>query len=227
MPVRKPRRIVRKRRPKKPRRIVRRKMPMTRYKIPPAPFPLRKYARLNYCEIVSAAMPYQTITGVFQFQSSLYDPRYNAGGHQPMYFDQYAAIYKSYRVFGIKYHVSLLGTYDYGVFLWMKCGTDNSADTSLETLVERPDRRITQGAPGNRFPVVKGYYSVASEYGLSKTAVRNNAEFSALVNANPSKMIYLSPYLYHMHPSSSQTMTIAVKLTYYCEFFDRLDIAGS
>lgn len=192
-----------------------------------SPISERAYVKLQYVEVVTASYPAQTITGLFEWQTSMFDPRYNTGGHQPLWFDQFAGLYKSYRVFGIKYHITIIGNFDYGIIAWVKHSTDPNLESSLETLLERPDRTTATGYSYTGPVHLKGYMGVAETYGVKKSAVKNNAEFASLVSTSPSKMAYIIPGLYQFHPSASQSYTFQVHLTYYAEFFDRIDVGGS
>lgn len=184
------------------------------------------YVRLKYVEQFSTAFPTSTITGIYTYQSSLYDPRWSTGGHQPLYFDQYAALYKKYRVFGVKYRYTVMGAPSTGVTIWVKVSSTSTGDTNLETLLERPDRIINRGTDNNGKIVVKGYSSVANGCAVKPAEVRNNPNFASDVTTNPATVMYIIPSLYHM-TGANQTMTWTVELTYYAMFFDRVDIAGS
>ena len=72
----------------------------------PLGVPKSRYAKLSYCDTLASSVTSASYVS-WAYQSSLYDPYVATGGHQPMFFDQYASMYQRYTVMGIAYSISL------------------------------------------------------------------------------------------------------------------------
>lgn len=192
-----------------------------------AAIPKRIYAKLKYTDIGTFSCGSGALALAYQYQSSLFDPRASLGGHQPLFFDQYAAMYKSYIVYGIKYKFTFISQFDYGATAYVVYRTDTTTETNQETITERNNRTIVRGLQQTGPFVNKGYVSIASMYGVNKRVVATDDKFKALISANPTNMVYITPYIAQYHPSLAKDTVIQVELTYYCEFLDRMDVSAS
>lgn len=226
MPVR-TKRVVRR---KRPRRYTRRKKVYRRRVVRPYTkvnrgMPERLFTKLRYCENFKVTVgTADALISIRTFQSSLYDPDNSVtGGHQPMWFDQYAAIYGRYRVYGIGYVITAQNqNADQGWFIGVR--RDNSyiiGDVIMQAWMERRDTQVRMGS--NRYgnsalQRIKGYMSVAKVRGLSHKEVAIDDNYSAFCTANPNLMAYL--IVACQSGWAGTVLDVNVKLTYYCEFFD-------
>lgn len=163
--------------------------------------------------------------------NSLYDPDYSGGGHQPLYFDQLAAIYSSYRVRYSKLHVSFLpltddtdittaGPYQVGV----SANSSVTFSTALPTVGEQNNSQSALLARDKAaLPVnFTMTYSPKRDMGINVM----DDTVSAAVNANPSSSYYGCIFMGDLN-NSSGTVKALVTITFDCDFFQQNAIAGS
>ena len=192
-----------------------------------AAIPPRMYAKLKYVEVATFSCPSISMVNLYQFQSSLFDPRASIGGHQPLFFDQYAAMYKSYIVYGIKYKITLNAAFDYGGTCYVVYRTDSTLDSDQQTILEKTNRTVMRGTQQNGPFYTKGYVSVASAYGVNRKVISTDDKYKAAVTANPTAMITITPYVIQYHPTLAKDAVAHIEMTYYCEFLDRMDVSAS
>lgn len=73
-------------------------------------FPAKLRCQLKYIETVPLVSTLGAI-GTYSFScNSLFDPNQTGGGHQPMYYDQFTALYTKYTVFASKIKATFLTT---------------------------------------------------------------------------------------------------------------------
>ena len=192
-----------------------------------AAIPKRMYAKLKYVDTGTFSCASGTLTSLYQYQTSLYDPRASLGGHQPLFFDQYAAMYKSYIVYGIRYKMSFISLFDYGATVYVVYRTDTTLDTNEETIMEKSNRTVTRGLQSTGPLYTTGYVSVASVFGVDRKVISTDDKFKASVGANPTNMVTLTPFVRQYHPSLAKDSVVHIELTYYCEFLDRQDVSAS
>lgn len=181
------------------------------------------YCKLKYAEEVHL---YDTVGSVKIYTyrgNSLFDPNYTGTGHQPMYFDQYSAIYERYRVLGCKIKVHMVNrSATSAAYAVLESGTDVSSILVLSELLEQSRAHVSRILPtGNQSPVViKKYVSTRKACGLNKKQVFDE-DFSALTTANPQQIWYHNIQLSNADPNVGMDIRLLFTLTYYCQFFDR------
>lgn len=227
------RKTYRKRRPykktyKKGYTVARRGKRYQKKLIPRAPFPDYRFVRLKYAEVTTYTITQGTLMPLYVYQSSLFDPRYNIGGHQPLYFDQLSYIYKKYRVYGMHVRVKMTGNYDYGAVLGLRfTDTPTSDPNNLELFMERPDTIARKGYSYTQDIQIRAYKSVASTLGVPRSEVYTDDKYAAETSASPTNLMYASLYVYNFHPTNSQNYTVYTEIIYYAKFFDRITVAQS
>jgi len=181
------------------------------------------YVRLKYAETVqmnSGSAHYYT----YAYRgNSLFDPNYTGAGHQPMYFDQYSAIYNRYRVMGCAIKINAINVSNSAAaYLIIQSGTDTSLPTDVTQLLEQSRAHITRTIPvASRYPVaIKSYVSTRKACGLNKKQIFDE-DFSALVTANPAQLWYHNIMVQSVDGLTYPNVQLMVTLTYYCQFFDR------
>lgn len=213
------------------RRAKRKTGPTTGYVVSrqPKPIPDRMFLKMAYSDCITIN---STVTpGAFLFRSSLFDPQYNVGGHQPFGFDQWVQFYKSYTVYGIGYDIECINT---GTSLQAEVAVvaKNTAllTTSMNTIYEKPfHRTAVLGVEGSGKNVrrLKGYISVAQQHGVNKSKIKFDDEFSSLMTTNPLKQAYLHIYSQAIDGTTSLNVIYRVKLTYFTQLFNRIALGGS
>lgn len=203
------------------------KTPVTRFI---SGVPERLFTKLRYVDVVNATVVAGVLSSFNYFQSSLFSPR-NTGGHQPLYFDQWTPMFTKYRVYGIKYHVTIANratneSYWFGI----RHQESPTAETSLQTLLERNDSKVKQGGSVNgsqAIKVIKGYMDVSKTLGLSRTVVKNDDQYSSAVGTSPTVMAYLVPYILTNIASGTAIFEVTFRMTFYCELFNQVAVAAS
>jgi len=71
-------------------------------------FPDRMVTKVEFRQALTISSVYGSCEKVDYRLNSIYDPTVALGGHQPMWTDQYSALYSKYRVFSCKYEVKLV-----------------------------------------------------------------------------------------------------------------------
>lgn len=184
----------------------------------------RLFTKMKYAEITSIQTPIPgVLTMAKRYQSSLQDPDYDLEGHQPMWRDQYAGMYSSYRVRGIKYNI-MVNNQNFAEAGYIGVRHLNNpavADPNITQWMERNDTitKMVGGFAGNgQMTRIKGYMSVAKTRGVSPRIVATDDRFGSEMNGNPALMAYLGIYV--QGGAANQVFNLNCKLTYYVELFD-------
>lgn len=188
--------------------------------------PKYRNAKLSYCDVLSSGVGAGTYTA-WAYQTSLYDPYVAVGGHQPMFFDQYAAMYRRYVVYGIAYSLDIVTdqTTNGPLFVTMVPSGVGATPTTISLARERPGTKETTVSHGYKGRM-KGYLSASKMLGVSRRKLITDDQYSALVSANPSQMAYLTLNVWNQ-TASSISCYVSIRLTFYCRFFDPQDPSQS
>lgn len=211
------------------RRVFKRRAPRTYTKISRLPVSDRYFTKLRYSEGIDWTITFANTLYNYVFQSSIYDPDVTATGHQPLWRDTLATMWNRYRVLGIGYKIMWRCTNTGQITIgYVQHSSTSTADTNYNTLIERNTTKkvymdAANSGRGNNY--VSGYLSVAKAYGMTRTQFNADDDFDAAIGANPTKLAYL--ILYASSRSAGAAAQCQVELTYYVEFFDRVNIAGS
>lgn len=193
--------------------------------------PDRLIVKLSYCDVMTWTLTAGVLNNPLILSTSLYNPRVlPSGGHQPYWYDQWTPnIYTRYRVYGIKYHVTVV---NHGMneswYAGVRPQKDMNVETNLQTLMERKDSKVLMGGSvnSNAKVVLKGYMSTAKALGCAPSEIKNEEWFAADYNTNPIKQANLFFYASHNYASTFQ-FDATVRCTYYCELFGRATPAAS
>jgi len=153
----------------------------------------------------------------------VFDPDLTGVGHQPYYFDQYAAIYSRYRVHGCGLRVDVMNQSPaMAVSTVIVPTSDVGLLTAIGQAVEQRRSAYPKLVPiAQRGSVVqKGYCSTRSAAGLTAAEMAADDVWAASVAANPTQQWY-----WHILSESTDKVTnliiqLQVRLTYYVEFYD-------
>lgn len=181
--------------------------------------------KLSYVEHI----PITTLGGLpymlYNFRgNSLFDPNVTGTGHQPMYFDQYAALYNRYRVMGSAVKIDVINNSGVSALFYVcEPNTIQSTTTDLSTLYEQS----RSGAP--RFvPIaariasrLKRYVSTRKVCGLTKPQIYDDV-YSAATIADPGNIWYWNFLFGSVDGTAAVDGHFIIKITYYAQFYDRL-----
>lgn len=167
--------------------------------------------------------------GQYTFRgNSCYDPDYTSAGHQPLYFDQYAAIYTKYLVMASSIKLSMM----------------NNVGTTPVFAVIIPASDIltlTTGAPASEYPRAKtskllgisGYSTVSLSHsartetilGLIPSQIRD-MDFSSLMGANPHELWYWNCFFQNIN-ATNLNISVQIEMVFDVQFYDRIGIGPS
>lgn len=196
-------------------------------KISRQPVSDRYFTKMRYSENVQLTLSLPNVLYGYQYRSSIFDPDYTGSGHQPLWHDQFYLLYEKYRVYGVKYSITLkTGSAVDLTTIYVKYNQSSAQDTNQYTLRERGDGkgRILagpQGAPTH----FSGYMSVAKVFGLSKKEFIADDSFVSIQGDNPPKTAFLQ--IYGSTVGGSTLISASLDLVYYVEFMQRADVSGS
>lgn len=196
--------------------------------------PDRMLVKLSYIDTfqsaniaLTAGRP--TVQLLKSYRSSTFDPDFAVGGHQPLWYDQYQTLYQKYRVYGIKYDITVQNVGQNEVFyVLVRPGSAQIVESNYETLMERKNCqwRVGGSVNGGGRIRLKGYMSVAKTLGVPKKQVALDDEFESAWGNNPPKQAFLNMYVANWLGSGT-TLTYTVRLTYFASLHDRVTPAGS
>lgn len=192
----------------------------------PIGFPDSYSTVLRYADTI-VINPGATI-GQYTFRgNSLFDPDYTGTGHQPMYFDQLAAIYGKYRVYSCTFHVSVATAATVAAQVVIIPNSDVLAFATPYAALEHPRASVLPIVGVSGIQTQSRSYKMTTRQilGLTNTQMQD-ADYSALVSANPVQIWYF--ILHASEPGGGNVHTVnTVTLDFECEFFDRADVAAS
>lgn len=184
------------------------------------PFPSKKMVKLPYNDVVTLTTVVGTgYPGAHTFNmSSIFDPNTTGTGHQPLYTDQLAAIYKRYRILGVAYKVTFFNhdtasNYLVGVMATTDTGFYPSALPAVQ-LGEKRGAIIKNYSSETGKLVLKGYVPIAKLFGVSKSTILQENDYSAPFTSNPTKYAYLIVYAADASAASG-SIKAQVELNYY------------
>lgn len=191
------------------------------------PVPDRLFTSLRFCLTGYIDTPVNGM-GVQSFQTGLWDPDATGLGHQPLWFDQYVNMYKTYRVYGLKYKLIMSHSNNETIEIVIRhSNTVPSLETDWRALAARRGSRNLSMRETGAPLYIKGYMSTYKPFGLTKGEFRNVDSFWAPMTANPNTMAYLGVFT----ANHSSTIVTRVFWTAYidmlCEFRTREQITSS
>lgn len=186
------------------------------------PLPVSTVAKLRYVEVFYVTTTANVLQSFYTYQTSAYDPRSNLGGHQPYYFDQFAALYQRYRVDRLDYRITFATDSAVGHFYYMACSSTATPEgsTAVELLEELPFVKRSQGNAGGGPRTIRGTLEPHVILGVPKLKYQTDDTFSALVGSNPVNMAYLTPYFWSGPTAGDAKLHIRLELTFTTTFFE-------
>lgn len=179
--------------------------------------------KMNYVQVknISIAGP----RGLILFRcASIFDPDFSGTGHQPLGHDQWATFYQRYRVYGMSYEIR--ATNDdavNSVAFFTAISETSSPGTGLEEH-ESAQFRV-MGAGQQEEKVIKGYVDLAKFEG--DPGAKYDKDYSANFGSNPTREIFLAVGGLNTFSASDVSLQMLVKLTYYVNLYDRVDLSQS
>lgn len=165
--------------------------------------------------------------------NGMYDPDVSGGGHQPMGFDQLAALYGQYQVLSAKATVKFITTSTANTAASM-CALAIRNSSTLETdpqdIMERPDTvyDVLPSGRGAGYRTLSIKKSIPKFFGIKKSAFSADDGKKGTASVNPTEMCYL--HVYNMPDNSGEDETdinVVVTIDYIARWDARNDFTGS
>lgn len=190
------------------------------------PFPSRLTAKVPWAHITGLSAPNNTIAGCVSYRlNGPYDPDVAVGGSQPAGWDQYAALYKRYRVVRANVEIEFANptATDYYGGYHLRTGSTSSASSTVvyDSLVTRPfaDMRPVP-LYGERQRNFKFSVVPSDIWGVPRSQLAIEAEWRALTASSvPTNETILD--VCALNPNAATvSATVAIRIEYEVEFSD-------
>lgn len=194
----------------------------------PTPFPDRMRCTLTYSSLYISVIANSAAAGRQQFSmNSLFDPDFTGTGAQPEYFDQLAALYNRYRVYGAAIKVVCLPFTTAGaqinvptnVVLVPSAQSLASVNVDDAAGLPRAQNRVVTGNMDQSNVTLVSSHSVSEILGVKD--VEGADRLQALITASPSEQCLFSIIARTADGVTATSLGVSVRLTFDCEFFDR------
>jgi len=193
----------------------------------PSGLPDRLRVKLKYNEGLTWSQAAGALSANIYRSNSLFDPDLTGAGGQPYLLDQWAALYGSYRVNGVKITAwfSMNGG---GGFNSCMIGITHSPESTSfgssgqELIQEQPYTRkkfVKMGNSSVGQAVVSSYMSTRKILGLTKVQAQDQ-DYAALVTTNSAKNWFSHVWCF-CPDGNGIAANSKVDLTFYVEFFGR------
>lgn len=187
-------------------------------------FPDRMITKLEYR--TSGIYSVAATPGYIDYNlNSIYDPEIAVGGHQPLWTDQYEAVYNKYRVFRCKYEVKIMALSTGGTPARYVALASAQAPGVLPTNIgdaweqNRTANQVLPSGP-DRVTTVRGNIALPKLQGQTSVEFKGDDGNDALLTANPTNPAVLRTIIESVNGNETQ-YTYDIRLTYFVEFFDR------
>lgn len=193
------------------------------------PVPTRALVKFDYVHSLNLSIAAGTL-GQYWYQTSLFDPDYTTGGHQPLWHDQFATLYRKYRVYGMKYFLTMSNATSGAVVYWSVLHAPNSYvpttnhDTEMERRLCKHKGTLRHATGRGSCAFAKGYIDVAKTEGLGRREFGGHEDYEANFGSNPAKT---SKLIVGLHCASNEAVQGLMRIRLYAECYDPISISGS
>jgi len=191
-------------------------------------FPKRMVMTHKYAELIDIVST-AGVLGKHLFNcNGMFDPNSTGVGHQPLYYDQMAALYNHYTVIGskIKLTVTPTATADELTYVgtWLDDDTTSTVIATVMDMAERSSGKIRQIAPNmNNSLVFYNNWSAKKTFGGSVLA---NDNLQGTISANPTENSFFAIGV-GSGSAANTSVQVFVEITYTAVWEELKDISGS
>lgn len=160
---------------------------------------------------------------VFRINSA-FDPDLTGSGHQPRYYDRYAAVYNRYRVDKVEVEARLRGEQDNSALVLVVVPTTVSTALTGDTSTPELPRAVMSPKVASLYEaaVVRTTFWPHEIAGVTRQRYKDDDIYSAQVTTNPSLSNYFHVVTMTMGGAvSTATVAVDVKLIYHVTFYER------
>lgn len=201
------------------------------------PFPLHKFYKLRYTGLYQLTIGATGTFGTMQSMrlNSLFDPDLTGSGHQPYGYDQIAAVYNRYKVYGAKVvsrtfapsnQVIAVGA----IVTTPSDSSDTIASLDIQTVQEKNNCALWYLTnTGNQRVTKTQYFKMHQVMGITKAQFTTDLDnTTAAIGGNPGDACYISFAACSPNAGeSSKTVFIEIDITYSVMLYDRKTLAQS
>lgn len=173
-------------------------------------FPNSIVTRLRYTQVHAITSTSGLVASKVFRANGCHDPDYTNVGHQPMYWDQWKAIYDYYTVLGSKIKVTFRSASDYGMFIGLQGSTTSTPSSAIETLGEQNNTVST--LIGNKNTNPKTLFMTYSPTENMGQSVKDDGSSMTAVGADPTAGE--GTYYYHIYTATEDQATTSVLYAY-------------
>lgn len=190
--------------------------------------PDRIKVNLCYSDIIQVNPGLFRDTRIFR-GNSLYDPDYTGTGHQPLYFDQYMAMYSKYRVLGSRCKVTYINNQgSSSTVLALVPSTEPVILTTYHGIREIPRAKATAPIPvAARYPFSLTSSSTTRVMCGLSSAEQWDEDWSGTSTTNPTQLWYWLVYIQTADGLQNAIGQLQVDIIYDCVFYDKVWISSS
>lgn len=185
------------------------------------PFGREYRGRLPYSETfpITAADTGLSAIG-YTFRNSLYDPRVQLGGHQPLQYDVISALYYTYTVHRIDYEVCFSNPDKDGMLVGLRTRSNlngvATAGQTIDYLTEMGDSVLMPlNNTGSQMRIFKGTVPVARVLGVPDANMRTQFYQEDAAGNLPTYQALLEPFANYTVAGESATCRCTVKLVFH------------
>lgn len=197
-------------------------------------FPDEVVTTLRYTDVIALTSTVNSVASNAFRMNSLFDPDSTGVGHQPYYFDQYAAVYNSYTVissklkarFSVQTNAIATAQPAGPVIVGIAADDDATLSAVISTLLELPASKNTflcNAVGGNNVKTMAIDYNPERDLGLSS----DDDTVGAAVTANPSQVWYGVVWVTESGLASPTAVNVIVEMEFKVKFRKLKNPAGS
>lgn len=186
----------------------------------PGVFPSKTTAHLKYVEMIQLDPTAGQFKTYLFSTNSCYDPNYTGTGHQPLLFDQFAAIYSHYIVTHSSIKVTALSAPTVPAAFGVLVSDNNGSSGPYSTVLEQPGSANVHNI---KLPTSTNPVSCGTEWSLQKAAgvvdPVDAEDYGAVVGASPADQNYFIVFYQAMDLSTDLgNAWFLVELAYDVQF---------
>jgi hypothetical protein len=190
-------------------------------RVPGLGIPDRMYMQLPYDFTQYSILNGATSGGLLVAGNSCFDPDKTGAGHQPLYFDQMATLYRRYRVHKSTISESVIYATN-GCSLSINPTTDSAYPTTYNEAMEYPYVSYANVPASNQQLTMTSSISSKKMWGVP--AIDQDDLFQALYTADPTRLWYWKLHAESFDGITAVTAKVNVKILYEVEFFERIGV---
>lgn len=155
--------------------------------------------------------------------NGMFDPNFTGTGHQPMYFDQMAALYDHFHVIGSKIKVTLVPTTpDVAYACGLMINDDITSPTTFAAIAENSSGKARYGTGQLQKPIVfSKAWSAKKTFGGSIMA---NDSLKGTPTADPTELSFFDIYVKSLDAATTSSFYLNVEVSYIAVWTELKDL---